>query len=66
MKELEVAGLEVLWVKLIALRMNLLLEVVYAPGYDVEAFSKLRTSMERIPPHLRRNIVLVGVSTARS
>ncbi|GAU92260.1 hypothetical protein RvY_04362 [Ramazzottius varieornatus] len=40
--------------------MNLLLGVIYAPGYDVDVFSKLRTSMERITPYLRRNIVLVG------
>ncbi|GAU88290.1 hypothetical protein RvY_01021-3 [Ramazzottius varieornatus] len=60
MYELEVAGLEVLWVKVIALRMNLLLGVIYAPGYDDDVFGKLRTSMEHIPPYLRRNIVLVG------
>ncbi|GAU90413.1 hypothetical protein RvY_02830 [Ramazzottius varieornatus] len=61
MYELEVAGLEVLWVKVIALRMNLLLGAIYAPVYDDDVFSKLRTSMERIPPYLRRNIVLVRV-----
>ncbi|GAU99945.1 hypothetical protein RvY_10876 [Ramazzottius varieornatus] len=62
MVEYEVVGLEVLWVKVIALRMNcaLLIGVVYAPGYDSEVFSKLRTSMERIPPHLRRNILMLG------
>ncbi|GAV09676.1 hypothetical protein RvY_19177-2 [Ramazzottius varieornatus] len=60
MVEYEVVGLEVLWVKVIALPMNLLIGVVYAPGYDSEDFSKLGTSMERIPPHLTRNILMLG------
>ncbi|GAV00593.1 hypothetical protein RvY_11419 [Ramazzottius varieornatus] len=60
MVEYEVVGLEALWVKVIALRMNLLIGVVYAPGYDSEVFSKLRTSMERSRSHLRRNILMLG------
>ncbi|GAU89353.1 hypothetical protein RvY_01910 [Ramazzottius varieornatus] len=60
MPQFEVSGLEVLWVKVVALRMNLLVGVIYAPGYDVTVFSDLRASMEKIPFHLRRNILLVG------
>ncbi|GAV04881.1 hypothetical protein RvY_15088 [Ramazzottius varieornatus] len=60
MVEYELVRLEVLWVEVIALRMNLLIGVVHAPGYDSEVFSKLRTSMERISPHLRRNILMLG------
>ncbi|GAU92263.1 hypothetical protein RvY_04365-1 [Ramazzottius varieornatus] len=39
---------------------NLLVGVLYAPGYDLDVFTKLRTSLQLIPPRLRRNLVLLG------
>ncbi|GAU93592.1 hypothetical protein RvY_05512-1 [Ramazzottius varieornatus] len=60
MTSMEVDGLEVMWIKLICLRPNVLIGVIYAPSYDTDVFSKLRSSMERIPPFLRRNVILVG------
>ncbi|GAU92264.1 hypothetical protein RvY_04365-2, partial [Ramazzottius varieornatus] len=52
--------LELLWVKFISVRTNLLVGVLYAPGYDLDVFTKLRTSLQLIPPRLRRNLVLLG------
>ncbi|GAV06544.1 hypothetical protein RvY_16512 [Ramazzottius varieornatus] len=60
MESLEVDGVEVMWIKLICLHLNVLIGVVYAPAYDTQVFSELRTSMELFPPFLRRNIFLVG------
>ncbi|GAU92433.1 hypothetical protein RvY_04514 [Ramazzottius varieornatus] len=34
--------------------------VLYAPGYDMEVFAKPRTSLQKIPPYLRRNLILLG------
>ncbi|GAU91658.1 hypothetical protein RvY_03873 [Ramazzottius varieornatus] len=58
MTRLEVEGLEVMWIKLICLRLNVLIGVVHAPSYDADVFSKLRSSREFIPALLRRKIVL--------
>ncbi|GAV02060.1 hypothetical protein RvY_12673 [Ramazzottius varieornatus] len=60
MTSLEVDGLEVLWIKLVCLRLNVLVGVVYAPSYDTDVFSKLRTLMESFPPFLKRNLILMG------
>ncbi|GAU89872.1 hypothetical protein RvY_02371 [Ramazzottius varieornatus] len=57
---LEVDGLEVMWIKLICLRLNVLIGVIYAPSYDIDVFTKLRSSIEHIPPFLRRNLIIVG------
>ncbi|GAU91394.1 LOW QUALITY PROTEIN: hypothetical protein RvY_03654 [Ramazzottius varieornatus] len=58
--EYEVESLELLWVKVIGVRTNLLASVLYASGYDLDVFTKLRTSLQLIPPRLRRNLVLPG------
>ncbi|GAU90236.1 hypothetical protein RvY_02684 [Ramazzottius varieornatus] len=60
MTSLEVDGLEVMWIKLICLRLNVLIGVIYAPSYDADVFTKLRSSMEHVPPFLRRNLIIVG------
>ncbi|GAU99364.1 hypothetical protein RvY_10380 [Ramazzottius varieornatus] len=60
MTSLEVDGLEVMWIKLICSRLNVLIGVIYAPSYDADVFTKLRSSMEHIPPFLRRNLIIVG------
>ena len=58
--EFEVDGLELLWVKIIGVRMTLLVGVFYGAGYELDVFAKLRQSIEAIPSRLRRNILLVG------
>ncbi|GAV06447.1 hypothetical protein RvY_16438 [Ramazzottius varieornatus] len=58
--EYEVEGLELMWVKVVGMKMVALVGVLYAPGYDMEVFAKLRCSLEKIPPYLRRNMILVN------
>ena len=51
--EYEEEGLELMWVKVVGLSMVAVVGVLYAPGYDVDVFAKLRRSLEKIPPYLR-------------
>ncbi|GAU99823.1 hypothetical protein RvY_10765 [Ramazzottius varieornatus] len=66
--EYEVDGLELMWVKIVGMKMVALVGVLYAPGYDMEVFAELpyhiaellkglqSRSLEKIPPYLRRNL----------
>ncbi|GAU92807.1 hypothetical protein RvY_04841 [Ramazzottius varieornatus] len=55
-----VEGLELMWVKVVRMSMIALVGVLYAPGYDMKVFGKRRVSLAKIPPHLQRNLILVG------
>ncbi|GAV08471.1 hypothetical protein RvY_18154 [Ramazzottius varieornatus] len=57
--EYELEGLELLWLKVVGWKMIAVVGVLCAPGYDMEVFAKLRTSLQKIPPYLRRNLILL-------